>query len=136
MLTALCGKTMRILFIIASIFLSINSYSVEYSCEVERKLNKSFEYSDSQLIAGKYSLKIEELGDKAFISRCSFSSSENAVICDRYEIDKVVSDSFIKAKKYYMFSSQFDVQIFKNMSFIENNGRNGISYGKCKISSP
>ncbi len=122
---------MKVLLIFACIFLSINSYSVEYSCEVERKLNKSFEYTEAQLIAEKYLVKVKEVGEKVFISRCSFSSSENAVTCDRYEIDKIVTDSFIKAKKYYMFSSQFDVQVFKNMSFIENNGRSGISFDKC-----
>jgi len=34
--------------------------------------------------------------------------------------------------KYYYFDGQFDVQIFPNLSFIENNGRGDIAFGKCR----
>jgi len=32
-------------------------------------------------------------------------------------VEKVVFDENVKIKKYYIFRSQFDVQIFSNLSF-------------------
>jgi hypothetical protein len=41
-------------------------------------------------------------------------------------------DKFNGMKKFYYFTGQFDVQLFTDMRFVENKGRTGISYGKCK----
>lgn len=81
-------------------------------------------------------MKVEESGGGAFVSRCSFSPSANKVTCDRYQVDKVVFDENAKIKKYYVFRSQFDVQLFSDLSFIENNGRGDIAYGKCRVVAP
>lgn len=76
-------------------------------------------------------MKIEETRTGAYLSRCSYALSVARVTCDRYEVDKVVLDDVAQIKKYYVFRSQFDVQLFANQSFIENNGRGGIAYGTC-----
>ncbi len=54
--------------------------------------------------------------------------------CDRYEVDKVVLDEVARIKKYYVFSSQFDVQLYSDGRFIENNGRGTVAYGTCVAS--
>ena len=41
-----------------------------------------------------------------------------------------------RIKKYYVFRSQFDVQVFSDLSFLENNGRGDIAYGKCEVVAP
>ena len=110
--------------------------AVEYSCEVTRKLDMDHEYSASDLSQGKFSVLIEEHGFGQFLSRCSFARSEGKVTCDRYKVDKVVIDHNMKIKKFYVFDSQFDVQLFADLTFIENNGRAGISFGKCQVTSP
>ena len=56
--------------------------------------------------------------------------------CDRYPMDKVVLDENVKIKKYYLFRSQFDVQLFADLLFIENNGRGGIAFGRCRVVAP
>jgi len=58
------------------------------------------------------------------------------ITCDRYQMDTVVLDEQVKIKKYYLFQSQFDVQLFANLSFIENNGRGSVAYGKCRFIAP
>ena len=92
----------------------------------------------------KYANKLEEVGNKAFVSRCSFSKTEEKVTCDRYEVDHIERFPVTNAEtlekrfivKYYYYRGQLDFQIFPDMSFVENNGRGGIQYGKCQITSP
>jgi len=48
-------------------------------------------------------------------------------------MDKAVIDNFTSYIKLYNFSSQFDVQLFTDKSFVENNGRSSVSYGTCKV---
>ena len=110
--------------------------AAEYRCMVEAKLNSEHVYSESELQAGQFSVLVEESGGSAFLSRCSFAYSSQKVTCDRYEVDKSVFDENVKIKKFYVFRSQFDVQVFPNLSFIENNGRGDIAFGKCKTVAP
>ena len=42
--------------------------------------------------------------------------------------------NFVGIKKFYLFKSQFDVQLFPDMNFVEKNCRSGVSYGKCEKS--
>jgi hypothetical protein len=69
---------------------------------------------------------------KPELERCSYSTSQSKVTCDRYSVDRVEVDKFVGIKKFYYFKGQFDVQLFPDMNFVENNGRGGISYGKCE----
>jgi hypothetical protein len=88
------------------------------------------------LAKGQFSALIEERSDVVHVSRCSYDRSVERATCDRYEIDKVVRDPYIGAKKYYLFQAQFDIQVFRNLSFVENDGRGGIAYGECEVVSP
>lgn len=110
--------------------------AAEYDCKVANKVDSENTYTKHQIEKGQFSVKVEESGEGVFISRCSFSTSANKVTCDRYQVDKIVFDENVKIKKYYVFLSQFDVQLFSDLSFIENNGRGGIAYGKCRVVAP
>lgn len=70
------------------------------------------------------------------IERCSFSPSEGKHTCEQYEVDRVELDRNVKIKKYYVFRSQYDIQIFSNLDYIDNNGRGGFLIGKCRLVSP
>jgi hypothetical protein len=67
------------------------------------------------------------------VERCSFAPSQSRVTCDPYVVDHVAYDAVIKATKYYLFRGQFDVQVFNNLSFLENNGRGGVAWGRCAV---
>ena len=110
--------------------------AAEYHCQVQQKFNSEHKYTQSQIEKGQFSVRIEENGSAAFVSRCSYTPSEQKVICDRYAVDKVVQDSHMKIKKYYVFRSQFDVQLWPSLAFVENNGRGGIAFGKCTVVAP
>jgi hypothetical protein len=110
--------------------------AVEYDCAVEKKIDSENTYTPDQIDKYQYSVKVEKGKEGAFLSRCSFSLVENKVTCDRYRVDRVVFDEHAKIKKYYAFRSQFDVQLFPNLLFVENNGRGGIAYGQCRVVAP
>ena len=110
--------------------------AVEYNCSITRKLSSEHEYSSQEISKGQFSLLIKENKETFYLSRCSFVISANKVTCDRYKVDKVSFDKNVNIKKYYVFSSHFDVQLFSNLSVIENNGRGGIAFGNCRITSP
>lgn len=110
--------------------------AAEYECLVSKKFDSEQEYTEEIIQKFRYSVKVEDLTGTSFLSRCSVSPSAGKVTCDRYTVDKVVMDSNVRIKKYYHFLGQFDVQIFRDLSFVENNGRAGIAFGKCSLSSP
>ncbi len=106
--------------------------AVVLECQVTRVLDAPDGY------LGKYrpSVVVEETADGATLSRCSYSPSAGKVTCDTYKADRIEHDERVRIKKYYVFSAQFDVQLFPDMSFIENNGRKGIAFGTCKAARP
>ena len=106
-----------------------------YSCKVLRKFDKNQQYSSAKIKEMQFSNLVEESDKETYVSRCDFQASVGKVTCDRYRIDMIVNDDFVNIKKYYLFNSQFDFQLYDDLSFVENNGRGGISYGICAITS-
>ena len=110
--------------------------AVEYSCLITKKLSSEHVYTDQEISRGQFSVLIEENNDSSYLSRCSYVQSADKVTCDRYEVDKVSLDKNVNIKKYYVFRSHFDVQLFSDLTVIENNGRGGIAFGKCLVTTP
>lgn len=106
-------------------------HSTTYDCKVTRKVGPENIVSDSELKKWKFSIKIHDIS-KPELERCSYSTSVDKVTCDKHSVDKVETDKFVGIKKFYNFRSQFDVQLYPDMRFVENNGRGGISYGTCE----
>ena len=117
------------------------SHAASYRCDtVERAYfdphGKAQRATAEHLAKAKAHVIIEEDGPRARVSRCSWSAFEGKIVCDTYTADQVVLDPNIGAKKFYFFRSQFDVQVFRDLTFIENNGRGQFSLGKCQLTSP
>ncbi len=110
-----------------------NSFAVTYHCETTEKYDFGKTYSQEELNKGKFSVKVEEGERATYVYRCSFALSQGAITCDKYEVDKVEYNNNINLKKYYVFNSQYNFQIFSNLSSLEDNGRGAIQYGKCQI---
>jgi hypothetical protein len=100
-------------------------------CHVEKKFDEERTYTRDELIKGKFSVEILREGAATLLRRCSFAPSAGRVTCDQYDADKVSTDSFAKIRKFYYFAGQFDVQVFADGTFIENNGRGSIAFGTC-----
>ncbi len=106
-------------------------YSSTYDCKVTRKFDFQSEIPSTIIQKYQYSVRIKDT-PKSELERCSFTPSQNRVTCDRYTVDRVETDKFVGIKKFYYFNGQFDVQLYPDMKFVENNGRGGISYGTCE----
>jgi hypothetical protein len=119
------------------LFAARNASSAELFCRVTDKYDFEKIYSETEIDKWKYSAKIEDHGNKALVSRCYYTANEGKVTCDRYEVDRIEYDENVNVKKYYIFSQQYNIQIyFKNLLFVEDNGRGAISYGNCIVTSP
>lgn len=129
-------KMKKSLLVALSLTTSSSLLAATYKCEPEyqsiwgERVQKSDFIKNFQPSTTIYDDK------KPKIERCSFSPSQNRMSCDVYEIDKVENDSNVGIKKYYVFRSQYDVQVFRDMGYIDNNGRGGFQIGKCKLISP
>lgn len=120
-------KTLFLLLLFQSSFV----FSSSYDCKVNRKFDFNSEITPSIIQKYQYSVRIKDTS-KPELERCSFTPSQNRVTCDRYTVDRVETDKFVGIKKFYYFTGQFDVQLYPDMRFVENNGRGGISYGTCE----
>ena len=120
----------RILLLIL-LFQSGILFASTYECKVTRKISSVEVISESELEKLKFSVRIHD-NPKPELERCSFVTSQNKVTCDKYSVDKVEIDKYVGIKKFYYFTGQFDVQLYPDFRFIENNGRGVISYGKCE----
>ena len=103
-----------------------------YDCTVTKKLDFENVYQPSQMEKYKFSARIHD-SDKPKVDRCSIKPNDNKVTCDSYDIDRVEVDKHVGYKKFYLFRSQYDIQLFPDMRFVENNGRGGIAFGTCKL---
>jgi hypothetical protein len=119
----------KLLFIL--FFQSSLSHAITFDCNVIRKVGENNIASQNELEKNKYSVKIHDTNAPE-LERCSFVASQKKVTCDKYLVDKVETDKYIGIKKFYYFKGQFDVQLYPDMRFVENNGRGSISYGKCE----
>ena len=124
-------KIMKKILLLSLLMLSGYVYSSTYECQVNRKIDFQNNYSQSEIEKFKYSVRIKDEKNSE-LERCSFTPSEKKVTCDKYSVDRVGIDKFNGIKKFYYFTGQFDVQLYPDMRFVENNGRGGISYGKCE----
>jgi len=108
---------------------------VNLNCVVEKYLASGTLSDESEIKTKQLSYRVAESPTQAYVSRCSFSPPRKQVVCTQHKIDKVVtwkkSESEI-LKKYYAFSFQFDFQLYPDLSFVGNNGRGDVAYGKCK----
>jgi hypothetical protein len=113
-------------------------------CKVSKKISANHVYSAKELKKEMPSVLIDESSSGTTVSRCGFTPSAGKVTCDPYEIDKVEVTERLnlftskpeRIKKFYLFRAQFDVQVFPDLTFIENNGRGIISFGTCALKGP
>lgn len=112
---------------------SAQAEAVIYDCRVERKLDRERVYAAQDLEKYRPRVLIELIDSNSYVSRCSISVINGGVeTCDRYKADHVAFDANVDVSKFYVFESQFNVQVFSDGYFIEDNGRGTISFGTCK----
>lgn len=107
------------------------AYGQSLQCVTERKFGSAGEIPKEQMDLYKPYSRLFAVDDSVVVQRCSFSPSAQRNTCDTYQVDKVETDQHAGISKYYYFRGQFDLQIFPDGSFVENNGRGMVSFGHC-----
>lgn len=104
-----------------------------YYCKVSAKYSFEGPVPSNNLITYKPAVRLSNRGNSAWIERCSYSSTVEAITCERYSVDKIdYAPGREGLAKFYHFRGMLSVQIFEDLSFIEDMGRGLISFGKCK----
>ena len=103
-----------------------------YFCEVTKKFNSEYIYTMDQLKKYRFSTIVLDYGDKFEIKRCSigFIGKDS---CEEYHELSRVYNSKGNIRKYYFIPGFYDMQIFGNRNFVENNGFGDISFGVCSV---
>ena len=122
-----------------TIFISLmcvisNAFSAVYVCtpSFQSVMGKPAVNTDFVIKSKPYTKVIENNG--AFkIQRCSIPFLQDIHTCDNYDADRVERDTNVKIQKFYVFRAQYDIQIFSDLSYIDNNGRGGLLIGKCNV---
>lgn len=120
------NKNIIVIFFLSVALWSSHAQSFELWCKVERKLNGEMEYKKGYIEEQKFGLFIRHRDTGATLSRCSGNSA-----CDEYQVDHVEFTENLGIIKYYYLKGHFDVQLFSDLRFIENNGRGDIAWGQC-----
>ena len=110
---------------------SASAFGAELYCEVTKKLSQDYTYDSAYFRKYKPGVFIRDAGTTVLLSRCSVEISSGDYTCDHYEADFVEHDNRVNITKYYYLRGQFDVQVFADNSFVENNGRGTIAFGRC-----
>ncbi len=129
------NRLAAIAFAFGSLLPAYSSATV-LECRVTRKLDSERVYSEEHLKKANFKVLIEETTTGAKVSRCDMSPSLGRESCDAYDVDRIEFDERVHLKKFYVFRNQLDVQVFSDLTFVENNGRGGIAFGTCKAKSP
>lgn len=109
--------------------------TTDYLCPATQKYQGQTVYTPEQLKKRQFSTRLNELPEGFFLDRCRFSVVDGKVTCDRQKVDRVELDPDLKIKKFYVFRSQINFQIFPNLSSLEDDGRGSVQFGQCEMVS-
>ena len=118
------------------LFTPWSSQPVQFRCDATQKIDPDGLWDAERLRQGQWHIMLDDFGEGASISRCSFAPSQGRITCDEYVVDRIEVDPNIGAKKYYVFASQYDLQVFAGLTFVENNGRESVMFGQCRVTAP
>lgn len=117
--------------LLVAALLSASPVEENLVCTVTSKASLARRYSQDELARLKFSVRLVGSAQTVRVERCSFAPSAGRVTCDSYTVDRIDKDPIVGHRKYYVFRPQYDLQIFADMSFLENNGRGDVSLGTC-----
>jgi hypothetical protein len=103
-----------------------------FECQVTAKFDPNRTYSAEELSRSQFSVRVSRTLDLSIVERCSFSKAVGRVTCDPYKVDQIQEQASPPMVKFYVLRSMFDLQIFGDGTFVENNGRGSIAFGTCR----
>lgn len=108
---------------------------MKFDCPATKQFDSKNNYTAEQIRQRMLSTRLEELPEGIFLDRCSSSESAGKVICNRQKVDRVEYHQKLQTKKFYVFGSLVNFQLFPNLTSITDDGAGGVQYGKCEYIS-
>ena len=113
--------------------LTVSANANSYLCKVKKVATAIEVPSKPYLAKHQPHVIVYDYGKSAILQRCDIPDWKTEHECDKYQADKIERNNSFGGKKYYYYRGQYDVQIFPNMTFVENNGRGMIAFGSCVV---
>jgi hypothetical protein len=77
-------------------------------------------------------VRLEDDGTHAVVTRCAHHPGETGRRCERIGIDWVEQRAENASRKYYRFATHYDLQLFLDRTFVENDGLGTVYHGQCR----
>ncbi len=125
---------MKSLILILFFCFPFQAFAITYHCQTTKKVERSIDYTLDKLKKYQFTTILDIYPeDVIYISRCGYSDIDKKIICNKYPADKIERDNNVNLIKVYIFKSQYNFQLFPDLTSVEDNGRGSISYQKCKV---
>jgi hypothetical protein len=119
-------------FLFIMLVLPIQSFALTYTCNVLKKMSFEHVYSKEELEKHPFFTRLEILENKvAYVSRCIYFDKK--LQCKKMLVDKIAHDNYVNITKFYVFDSQYNFQLFHDLSALEDNGRGDFSFEECNV---
>jgi len=108
---------------------------MKFDCRTTKKLTAKAGATAEELERNQFSTRIEELPRGFFIDRCWIVQGTGKRNCLRQKVDRIEINRKLKVKKFYVFNSQLNVQLFPDLTSLTDDGVGGVQYGTCEYVS-
>ena len=104
-----------------------------YDCVVIKRIEvvTEYRYSAEELQRLGLSIRIEVTDKDAVIYRCRNRDAGEEPTCQAHTVDHLSYDENRGSTKFYLFDEQIEVQLFRDLVVLENDGRGTSSVAAC-----
>ena len=104
-----------------------------YECRVTAVWSPLTIPERSYLARTRPSLRLHDSDDGTDVLRCTRDPARKKRTCRTIPIDWMAEDPAHGSRKFYQFATHYDLQLFADRTFVENDGNGVILHGKCRI---
>jgi len=105
--------------------------AAEYDCRVTDVWSPLVVPEVEYLERVQPTLHLSDTDAGVFVTRCARDPARKETHCERIQIDWVTRDDARATRKFYRIDRQYDLQLFFDRTFVENDGNGTVYHGRC-----
>lgn len=123
----------RIGLLIVLLSLTQSAVAEVYECPVIKKLEivTDYRYSPEELRKLGLVIRLVVNEDAAAFERCRNGAPGSEPVCQTYTVDYISRDPDRGSTKFYAFDAQIELQLFRDLVILENDGRGAAAMAAC-----
>ena len=104
-----------------------------YECPIIKKMEivTDYRYTPEEISRLGLMIRLEVNGEEAVIQRCRKALSGAEPVCQTYSVDHISRDPSRGSTKFYVFDEQIELQLFRDLVILENDGRGAAAVAAC-----